>query len=60
MKLLENGREIERRPRNLAEAKLMINGLDYAMATVDCDYQEYTVINSRGKIVYHRPRIHVP
>lgn len=60
MIVYENGREIPRRPRTLAEAKEMIAGLDLSMATVDCDLQEYKVVNARGKVVYRRPRVHVP
>jgi len=55
----ENNREIEYHPTTLKECKGMIAGLDESMACVDCDYQEYTVVNAKTKkVVYHRPAIH--
>lgn len=59
MKLYENGREIAQ-PQSLAAAKRMIAGLDYSMACVDYDPQEYVLRDGRGKEVYRRPRIHIP
>lgn len=59
MKLYENGKYIADYP-SVASAKRAIEGLDYSMACVDCDPQEYVLKDADGKEVYRRPRIYVP
>lgn len=57
MRLVENDGQNEWPVKNMKAAEKMIGGLDLSMATVDCDFQDYKVINSKGKIIFHRPRV---